>query len=279
MNIYRKIINLNLAKLKKNGTTIGFVPTMGSLHEGHLSLLKRSKKENDVTIVSLFVNPEQFNSAVDLELYPRDELKDFKMLEEHANDIVFCPDVKEMYPKKEEHFFELDGLDSVMEGKYRSGHFQGVAKIVSKFFEIIKPNNAYFGKKDFQQAVIIKYLVKKYFKKSDINIVICDTVREPDGLAMSSRNLRLNKAQRKAAVLVSQTLFKYIKKDSKLSITDIKKKVFDTINENQYLQIEYFNIVNNETLQDIESERLEHGVTACIAVYADEIRLIDNVSV
>ena len=268
-----------MKKKKKTGLKIGFVPTMGALHHGHLSLVQCSKKENDITVVSIFVNPTQFNNPDDLKLYPRKEKKDLDMLENENCDIVFIPEVSEMYPKNTHRVFELGGLDKVMEGEFRPGHFQGVAEIVSKLFETVKPDNAYFGKKDFQQAAVIKYLAKNYFAETNINIVVCDIVREPDGLAMSSRNVRLTKEQRKAAVLISQTLFKYLKTDTELGINEIKERVIDTINKNQYLQTEYFDIVNNETLQTAKDGELTKGLTGCIAVYAGKVRLIDNVSV
>lgn len=281
MNIYRIISDLKkeLNRVKNNCQTIGFVPTMGALHEGHLSLVKRSKKENNITVVSIFVNPEQFNNPNDLKFYPRNENTDLEILKNEKCDIVFLPEVKEMYPEKDNRVFNFGKLDKVMEGAFRPGHFSGVAKIVSKLFEIVKPDNAYFGKKDFQQVAVIKYLTKKHFKKSGINIITGDTIREHDGLAMSSRNVKLNKKQRKAAALISQTLLKYLKLNSDFNTTEIKKTVINTINKNKYLQVEYFDIVDNETLQSIKNKKIDTGMTACIAVYSGNVRLIDNISV
>ncbi|NOZ34304.1 MAG: pantoate--beta-alanine ligase [Chlorobi bacterium] len=264
--------------IKESKKTVGFVPTMGALHEGHLSLIKRSNKENNFTVVSIFVNPAQFNNATDLINYPRNEEKDFDLLLKALCDIVFVPDVNEMYPERDNRVFEFNGLDRLMEGKYREGHFNGVAQIVSKLFKIIKPNRAYFGRKDFQQAAIIKSMNNNYLKDLHIEIVTCDIIREKDGLAMSSRNQLLNESERKSAVRISQTLNKYVKQYSKYSVQELIKKITDEINQDYNLKVEYIDIVDDEDLQNV-NKIVPGKTTFCVAVYDGEIRLIDNLAV
>ena len=279
MIITRNIKELNEVFLgkKRKEKKIGFVPTMGTLHKGHLSLIKCASRENDITVVSIFVNPTQFGNKEDLKKYPRDEEKDLIKLESNNCDIVFIPEIKEMYPEEDNRIFDFKGLDKVMEGRYREGHFKGVAQIVSKLFETVKPSKAYFGRKDFQQAAIINYLNDNYLKDLNIEIVVCDIIREEDGLAMSSRNVLLSEYQRVAASLISKTMFCYCTGYEKYSVTDIKSKIISKINLNPYLEVEYFDIVNDKTLQSV-SEIIPDKTTACIAVYAGKIRLIDNFS-
>ncbi len=274
----KKELNLYLELVRKAGKTIGFVPTMGALHEGHLSLIKCSNKENNFTLVSIFVNPTQFNNSEDLKKYPRNEERDLGLLLKASCDIVFIPDVDEMYPEEDKRIFDFGGIDKVMEGKYREGHFNGVAQIVSKLFETVRPNKAYFGRKDFQQVAIINYLNDNYLSDLGIEIVSCDIIREADGLAMSSRNQLLNESQRKSAALISETLNKYVSKFSEYTVDELKNKITEEINQDENLEVEYIDIVDDNTLQTV-SEILPGKTTVCAAVYDGKIRLIDNVAI
>ncbi len=279
MEIYktRKDVNRRINELKAQGKTIGFVPTMGALHEGHLSLIRCSKKDNDITAVSIFVNPTQFNDPKDLERYPRMLDKDIEKLEAENVDILFAPDEKEMYPEPDTRKFDFGHLDKILEGKYRPGHFNGVAQIVSKLFETIPAHRAYFGKKDYQQYLIIKALVAKYMPDLDIEIIPCPIIREKDGLAMSSRNLLLTPEQRKSAKLISQILFRAKDLVNVFSVPELKQFVIDTINQDPNLKVEYFEIADADTLMPIEDWSETHKPIALIAVYDGEIRLIDNI--
>ncbi len=276
MKIFGKIedITAALAQIRAQKKTVGFVPTMGALHKGHMSLVLRAR-ENDVVVSSIFVNPTQFNNPEDLKKYPRTLDKDLAMLESSQNDIVFNPDVGEMYPSNErEEHFEFDGLDTVMEGKFRPGHFNGVARVVSKLFRIVEPDRAYFGEKDYQQLLIIKKISEKLFP--EMNIVACPTVREPDGLAMSSRNALLDETSRSEAALISRALFQVRELKDKLNVTELEKLVSDKINSSSSLRVEYFEIADERNLQPL-TEINEHA-RAFIAVLAGKIRLIDNLS-
>lgn len=279
MEIFRTIeqIKNKINSLKKEKLTIGFVPTMGALHEGHLSLIKKSQDQTNITIVSIFVNPSQFNNKKDLQKYPRTIEIDIEKLESANTDILFYPDVKEMYPQEDKRQFDLGKLATVMEGQYREGHFNGVAQIVSKLFEIIKPNKAFFGLKDFQQYVIIKELVRKYMPNSNIEIIACPIIREKDGLAMSSRNLRLSKEQRQIANIISKTLFDAKELAKEKTVEEIKKFVVENINSNDLLEVEYFEIVDDVFLNRIKNWNENNNKVGCIAVYCGEIRLIDNI--
>jgi len=280
MIIARTVNELNryLNLTQKAGKTIGFVPTMGALHQGHLSLIKCSNKENDFTVVSIFVNPKQFNNPDDLKNYPRDEKTDLELLLRASCDIVFIPDTYEMYPEENTQVFEFNGLDKIMEGKYREGHFLGVAQIVSKLFKIVKPNKAYFGRKDFQQVAIIRYLAENYLSELKITIISCDIIREDDGLAMSSRNQLLSFEEKKSAGLIFETLKKYIKKYSDYSAEDLKTKITEEINSDKNLKVEYVEIVNDKNLKSV-SKILPGKTTICVAVYDGKIRLIDNMAI
>lgn len=255
---------------------IGFVPTMGALHKGHLSLIHESVKENDITVVSIFVNPTQFNDSNDLKNYPRFLDKDIDLLKNTGCDFVFAPSSKEIYPEKDNRIFDFGNLDKVMEGKYRQGHFNGVAQVVSKFFNIVKPDVAYFGRKDFQQYVIIKKMVEILNMK--VEIKACPIVRESDGLAMSSRNLLLTEEQRKNASFISETLFKARNITNKFSVKELKDWIVNTINTNPFLEVEYFDIVDDVELKSIISWQERNNKVGCIAVKVGEIRLIDNVN-
>ena len=270
-------INRWVLNQKSAGKTVGFVPTMGALHEGHLSLIQKAKQQNDLVVCSIFVNPIQFNKPEDLEKYPRTLEADMEMLRRNGCDAVFTPSEKEMYPKPEQKVYDFGILDKIMEGRYRRGHFNGVAIVVKKLFEIVQPHRAYFGEKDFQQLQIIKAMVK--MESLDVGIVACSTVREPDGLAMSSRNVRLNKEQRTDASLIHASL-KMAKRLYKTDeISDIKKRVAEMINASPHLDLEYFEIVWANTLLPVYTkEERKEEVVGCIAVYAGEIRLIDNMA-
>lgn len=256
------------------GAKIGFVPTMGALHEGHLSLVRQAKKENNVVVVSIFVNPTQFNNKEDLDKYPRMPEDDMALLEKEKVDVAFLPEVEEMYPVPDTRQFDFSPLDTVMEGRFRPGHFNGVGQVVSKLFDFVKPHNAYFGQKDFQQLAIIQKLVKDY--NFSVNIVGVPIVREKDGLALSSRNLRLTPEQRQAAPLIYKTLTQSLKQKENYSVEETKEFVIQTINSNPLLEVEYFEIVDSETLQEIQNWGQCSSPVGCIAVFAGKIRLIDN---
>lgn len=261
--------------LRQEGKSIGFVPTMGALHKGHISLIDRAKSENDIVVCSIFVNPIQFNDARDLEKYPRIIDADKKMLATAECDILFLPSVEEMYPKPDTTVFDFGMLDKVMEGKFRPGHFNGVAIVVRHLLNIIEPDNAYFGQKDYQQLLIIKQLVKMLDVHT--NIIACPIVREADGLAMSSRNVLLSAHERKIASLIPRTLFKIKEKCPHSTINELKEFVINESKADNLLQIEYFEIVNAENLMPVEHFNEAKEVIACIAVKVGGIRLIDNI--
>lgn len=273
VNSLREIIK----QAKSHNQIIGFVPTMGALHQGHLSLVKMSKNQSDITIVSIFVNPTQFNNPNDLKNYPRNTETDLNLLSTllDENDIVFIPDVEEMYPKNNNRVFDFGNLETVMEGKHRKGHFNGVATIVSKFFDIVEPDKSFFGEKDFQQVAIIKNLVVQY--QYPVEIIACPTIRENDGLAMSSRNLLLSNSERNKVNLISEILQKSKLKKNKLSVKELKNWVVKNINQIQSLEVEYFEIADDIHLQSIENWSQDTGKVGCIAVHVGNIRLIDNI--
>ena len=272
----RKQLRDKIEIWRNEGKVIGFVPTMGALHEGHLSLVEEARKHSDVVVVSIFVNPTQFNNPDDLKTYPRDLDKDVEMLEKLSVELIFAPTVKEMYPEEDTRQFDFGNLDKVMEGKFRPGHFNGVAQVVSKLFDYVNPHKAFFGEKDFQQLAIIRQLVKDL--KMDIEVVGCPIVREPDGLAMSSRNLLLEPEMRKNAPVIAKTLSESLNfapgKTVKETIDLVKKK----INGTGKLEVEYFEIVDGDTLQAVESWDDSDYIVGCIAVFAGKVRLIDNVT-
>lgn len=276
MNIFYKTTCLKeyLLRLKKQGKSIGFVPTMGALHQGHLELVLHSKRSNDITVCSIFVNPTQFNNPDDLEKYPRMPEKDIEMLEKSNCDVLFMPSYEEVYPENDDNTYDFGGIENLLEGKFRPGHFQGVAMVVKNLFEIVEPNDAYFGLKDYQQYVIINKLVENF--QLPVNITGCPTVREEDGLAMSSRNLRLNNKQRKAAPLIYESL-KFIKGNfNEKPISEWKEWFSQQINNNPELNVEYVEIVDAHTLTAPDTSTPSNMV-ALAAVFAGEIRLIDNV--
>jgi len=254
-------------------TTIGFVPTMGALHEGHISLMKRCR-ENAIRVASIFVNPTQFNDKQDLANYPRSLEKDLEMLKSAGCDFVFAPPVEEMYPEEDTRVFDFGMLDRVMEGACRPGHFNGVAQVVSRLFDLVQPDKAYFGEKDFQQLAIIRRLVE--MMEIPVQIVGCPIVREADGLAMSSRNILLTPEQRQHAPAIARTLFACREKTRDMSLDELKKWVVEQIDSTPCLQTEYFDIVDRETLQTA-SEYKFNSLQGCIAVRVGAIRLIDNI--
>ncbi len=272
----RREISRYIMLLKKDGNSIGFVPTMGALHQGHVSLLRYAKKQNNITVASIFVNPTQFNNKEDLIHYPRTPEADLKLLENEGCDIVFVPGEKEMYPEPDLRIFSFGNLDKVMEGKYRPGHFNGVAQVVTKLFDTIMPTRAYFGMKDFQQLAIIKKVVADY--QYPVEIIPCPTVREADGLALSSRNKRLSADERQHAALIAKTLFWAQQNASTMSINELKKAVIATINNDPFLKVEYFEIVNDQTLQPVKTWHDAGGKIGCIAVNVGKVRLIDNIN-
>ncbi|MCW3788624.1 pantoate--beta-alanine ligase [Plebeiibacterium sediminum] len=259
---------------KSLGKTIGFVPTMGALHQGHISLVNKASQMADVIVVSVFVNPNQFNNADDLKNYPRTLDDDIKKLEGTACSILYHPTVEEVYPEKDERIFDFGTLDKVMEGEFRPGHFNGVAQVVSRFFDLVQPDKAFFGEKDFQQLAIIKRMTEML--NYNIEIVPCSIVRESDGLAMSSRNALLDEEHRKEAVLISKTLFESKKLIDTKNIKEVVNFVTEKINDSALLKVEYFNIVDGNTLQPVDDWSKSDYIVGCIAVFADKVRLIDN---
>ena len=254
--------------------SIGFVPTMGALHAGHLSLVEPCRKENCITVVSIFVNPTQFNDKNDLANYPRAFQEDLNLLTSAGCDVVFAPSVEEMYPEEDTRVFDFGLLDKVMEGAHRPGHFNGVAQIVSRLFDVIQPDRAYFGEKDFQQLAIIRRMVAMLNKP--VQIVGCPIVRETDGLAMSSRNVLLTAEQRQNAPVIARTLYACRKKISATPLNDLKKWVTEQIDNTPGLRTEYFDIVDRNTLQTAAQYK-EDALQGCIAVHAGTVRLIDNI--
>ena len=277
MKIVKTVSDLNqyLANYRDKGEKIGLVPTMGALHDGHIKLVERCVAENALCITSIFVNPTQFNDKKDLDNYPRTPEADATMLEAAGCKIVFMPNVDEMYPEPDERVFEFGPLEKVMEGAFRPGHFNGVAQIVSKLFNAVKPDRAYFGEKDFQQLAIIRKMTSDL--KYPIEIIPCPIVREDDGLAMSSRNTRLTATERKKAPIIAQLLFKSLTFADVESIPDTLKFVTNGLSKDDLFKLEYFEIVDGESLQPIEDWTQSDYIVGCIAVYCGAVRLIDNI--
>jgi pantoate--beta-alanine ligase len=268
-------LRTELDALRKEGKTIGLVPTMGALHAGHASLVKRAVAENDVVVVSDFVNPTQFNDKNDLLKYPRTLDADCKLLEECGASFVFAPSVEEIYPEPDTRQFSYAPLDTVMEGKFRPGHFNGVCQIVSKLFLIVEPTRAYFGEKDFQQLAIIREMVRKY--PFNLEIVGCPIVREADGLALSSRNARLSDEQRIQALQISKTLFASVEYAQTHTLAETKAFVESAISTAEGLRLEYFGIVDGNSLQTVCDWKDGSYIVGCITVFCGEVRLIDNI--
>ena len=268
-------LQMFLSASRENGKSIGLVPTMGALHEGHASLVKRSVTENGVTVVSVFVNPTQFNDKGDLERYPRTLEADCRLLEALGADCVFAPTVEEVYPEPDTRVFDFDPLDKVMEGIYRPGHFNGVAQVVSKLFLFVEPDRAYFGEKDFQQLAIIREMVRQQGFK--LEIVGCPIVREADGLAMSSRNTLLTAEQRATSLAISKALFASVEYAKNHTLAETKQMVEDTIAATDGLELEYYEVVDGNTLQPVYAWDEADYIVGCITVYCGKIRLIDNI--
>lgn len=270
-------LKAELAAFRSEGKKFGLVPTMGALHAGHASLVGRSVKENDVTVVSVFVNPTQFNDKKDLETYPRTLEADCRLLESMGADIVFAPSAEEVYPEPDTRTFSYPPTDTVMEGAFRPGHFNGVCQIVSKLFSYVEPDKAYFGEKDFQQIAVVKAMVK------DLNIPVeicpCKIVREDDGLALSSRNALLTAEERTLAVNISKTLFASVDYAKEHTLEETKKFVIDTINAHEGLEVQYYEIVDGDSLCGLASWDDSDYIVGCITVFcgARPVRLIDNV--
>ena len=264
----------------RQNKTIGLVPTMGALHDGHAALVRRSVAENDVCVVSVFVNPTQFNNKEDLQKYPRTLEKDVELLTNLGVHFVFAPSAEEMYSAEEmntEFSFDFDGLDKVMEGKMRPGHFNGVVQVVSRLFELVRPTRAYFGEKDFQQLAIIHHMVERSSMKNnfgDLRIIDCPIVRETSGLALSSRNQRLSEEEKTIALNISKTLFDSLEWAKTATVAEVEKRVVDTINAVDGLEVEYYEIVDRTTLQPTSTFQNAIG---CITVYCGPVRLIDNI--
>ena len=278
------IVCLNKSDLRtkldhfNSSTPLGFVPTMGALHSGHLALIKRALRDNGVVVVSIFVNPTQFDNYNDLEAYPRTLEKDISKLDNLSEDlVVYAPGVADIYPEGAiiEHF-SFDGLDQVMEGASRKGHFDGVGTVVKRLFEIVKPQNAYFGEKDFQQLQIVRKLVDK--NKLKVNIIGCPIERDQDGLALSSRNSLLNEELRAEAPVIFKTLSEVQKMFGNKSIEELGDHVNNTFLSNKVINLDYFKITDERTLSTVKSISKDKKYRAFIAAYAGEIRLIDNIS-
>jgi pantoate--beta-alanine ligase len=271
-----KSLQEDLTKIKR-GVSIGFIPTMGALHKGHLSLIKKAKAENKIIVVSIFVNPTQFDKKEDLSNYPRTLERDLALLKTVNCDIVFVPSVDEVYNGNTiATHFDFDGLEFEMEGKHREGHFDGVGTIVKRLFEIVKSHKAYFGEKDFQQLQIIKKLVDKYH--IPVHIIGCEIYRENDGLAMSSRNIRLTELQRKEAPFIHKTLKKAKEKFKENSISEVVKWVEKEFEKNTFLNLEYFEIANIKNLKPAKRKSDKSIYRGFIAAFAGNIRLIDNIT-
>ena len=279
MKVFNKIVDLQseLDQCRKEGKEIGLVPTMGALHEGHASLVKRSVKENGATVVSVFLNPTQFNDKGDLDRYPRTLDADCKLVEACGADYVFAPSVEEVYPTPDTRHFEFPPVSTVMEGAKRPGHFNGVCQVVSRLFDIVNPTRAYFGEKDWQQIAVIKQLVK--FMGSSVKIVECPIIRDEDGLAKSSRNTLLAADERAIAPAIFKALKASVEYAKNHSVKETHDKVVNEINAVDGLEVEYFQIVDGDSLQDVASWDESDYVVGCITVYCGKtpIRLIDHI--
>lgn len=277
MKIVESIISLNeaLATARETGKTVGLVPTMGALHEGHMALVERARSMADVVVVTVFVNPTQFNNSSDLTLYPRTPEKDAALLANHGCDIAFFPSVDEVYPQGyQTPEVPLGTLDKVMEGEFRPGHFKGVVQVVNRFFEVIQPTFAFFGLKDFQQVAVIRFMTD--YLKLPVTIVACPTLRETSGLAMSSRNMRLSTQQLEEAVIIYETLTFAKSLADKHTPAETKQLSLEHFAHSP-LKMEYFSIVNPQTLEELTNEWVP-GATCCLAAFCGEVRLIDNMT-
>jgi pantoate--beta-alanine ligase len=274
----QKALQVEINNSQNQSKKIGFVPTMGALHQGHLSLLEQSLSENEITVLSIFVNPTQFNNADDLKKYPRTLEKDVTLVEKlNKNILIYAPSISDIYEDQTiSTSFDYDGLEHQMEGKHRPGHFDGVGTIVKKLFEIVKPTNAYFGEKDFQQLQIIRKLIVKH--KIPVNVIPCKIYREPSGLAMSSRNERLSESARKEAKLIHEILLKAKEKFMRKSAQEVTQFVAREFKKHKNFTLEYFDIADEETLLTCKRKIKSKNYRGFIAVFIENIRLIDNIS-
>ena len=273
--VYSKSASLKaeIATAKAGGKTIGFVPTMGALHEGHLALVRRAKKECDIVVVSIFVNPTQFNNPQDLEKYPRTLEKDVALLNELGGILVFAPTFDQVYTEQDTFpGVNIDEIESILEGEFRPGHFQGVVNVVYNLFDIVQPNKAYFGLKDFQQVAVIQEMVRQL--ALPVTIVACETLRESTGLALSSRNMRLTAEEKRNALIIPNTLFFLKDLVETVSPEEAKRKAVEFF-EKGLLKLEYLEIVDGRTLMPLKNEWVK-GAVCCIAAYCGSVRLIDN---
>lgn len=278
MRVVKTISELKslISGYKQENKTVGLVPTMGALHAGHKSLVDRARKENDIVVVSVFVNPTQFNNKQDLVTYPRTEERDCALLEAAGCDVVFMPAVEEVYPESDNRQFDLGAVAEVMEGAHRPGHFNGVAQIVSKLFSFVEPDRAYFGEKDFQQIAVIRKMVQlEGFK---LQIVACPIKREDDGLALSSRNVRLTAEQRQLAPNIYRVLKESCNFAKSHTVAETEKFVVDSLNALPQMEVEYYSIVDALTMQPVSDWADADSITGCITVYCGEVRLIDNIA-
>ena len=278
MRVVKTISELKslISGYKQENKTVGLVPTMGALHAGHKSLVDRARKENDIVVVSVFVNPTQFNNKQDLATYPRTEERDCALLEAAGCDVVFMPAVEEVYPEPDNRQFDLGVVAEVMEGAHRPGHFNGVAQIVSKLFGFVEPDRAYFGEKDFQQIAVIRKMVQlEGFK---LQIVACPIKREDDGLALSSRNARLTAEQRQLAPNIYRVLKESCNFAKSHTVAETEKFVVDSLNALPQMEVEYYSIVDALTMQPVSDWADADSITGCITVYCGEVRLIDNIA-
>ena len=278
MRVVKTISELKslISGYKQENKTVGLVPTMGALHAGHKSLVDRARKENDIVVVSVFVNLTQFNNKQDLATYPRTEERDCALLEAAGCDVVFMPAVEEVYPEPDNRQFDLGAVAEVMEGAHRPGHFNGVAQIVSKLFGFVEPDRAYFGEKDVQQIAVIRKMVQlEGFK---LQIVACPIKREDDGLALSSRNVRLTAEQRQLAPNIYRVLKESCNFAKSHTVAETEKFVVDSLNALPQMEVEYYSIVDALTMQPVSDWADADSITGCITVYCGEVRLIDNIA-
>lgn len=272
---HKKALSEYLASFRREGKRIGLVPTMGALHAGHLSLLNYIKEYCDISVCSIFVNPTQFNDPEDLEKYPRPIKQDLKLLEEIGCDVVFIPAVEEMYGEGEEWTIELGRLDQVLEGALRPGHYQGVTQIVKKLFDVVKPDVACFGQKDYQQFLVVEKMVEIY--SLDIDLIMCPTLREADGLAMSSRNVRLSPKGRQQALAIVKTLIGFQETYLDLGLGEARDQAIRKLTESEGLTLEYFEVCEPQTLRTVHSAKKGDQLVVLVAAWVDGVRLIDNI--
>ena len=275
MKVFTSVKELRAELDRTEQSGIGFVPTMGALHAGHRSLVERARRENATVVVSVFVNPTQFNDKNDLRHYPRTPEADRRLLEEAGADFVLMPSVEEIYPEEDTRIFDFGQIDKVMEGATRPGHFNGVAQVVSRLFDIVRPARAYFGEKDFQQIAVIRAMVKQL--NIPVKINACPILREADGLALSSRNVRLTPEQRQKAPLIARTLKESTNFAAGKSVQEVIDYVVNTINADPVMRVEYYEIVDGYTMESIKNWSDTTYPVGCITVYCGEVRLIDNI--